>query len=327
MQLHEGLDYKLYQIYIWGGLPLIVIYIVIAVLVFDIPSVVGSMALLVIMGPFFIWFTGILLYWWWVFLYKGNKELEELSQSQSEGIPGINSLKSWNTLHQAMAVNGGNVEALIKNAKKANRPMILWFGSTNFIAIWICGFITLGSLGFIPGNYFPILVYGVVVWVVLMIFVTPLLLHWGSKAAEHAYLAPLGLAITQVPELKPDLIGLIGDGQKLIPDGPTIVEGERFGRLVHIETIDKYSLTILQANLPEFRMQSKEGKLIPDKNASGDVMNAFKGLRKAKRWQGIEIHAGPDGIAIQRESKGTNMWLYDLWLAEYLLDKISYGQR
>jgi hypothetical protein len=236
-------------------------------------------------------------------------------------------LKSWNTLHQAMAVNGGNVEALIKNAKKANRPMILWFGSTNFIAIWICGFITLGSLGFIPGNYFPILVYGVVVWVVLMIFVTPLLLHWGSKAAEHAYLAPLGLAITQVPELKPDLIGLIGDGQKLILDGPTIVEGERFGRLVHIETIDKYSLTILQANLPEFRMQSKEGKLIPDKNASGDVMNAFKGLRKAKRWQGIEIHAGPDGIAIQRESKGTNMWLYDLWLAEYLLDKISYGQR
>jgi len=93
------LDYKLYQIYIWGGLPFIVIYIVIAVFVFDIPSVAGSMALLVIMGPFFIWFTGILLYWWWVFLYKGNKELEEFSQSKSEGIPGINSLKSWNTLH------------------------------------------------------------------------------------------------------------------------------------------------------------------------------------------------------------------------------------
>jgi len=204
------------------------------------------------------------------------------------------------------------VEELIKNAKKANRPMILWFGCTNFIAIWVCGFISLGSLGFIPGKYFPILVYGVVIWVVLTIFVTPLILHWGSKVAEHAYLAPLGLAITQVPGLKPDVIGLIGGGQKLIPDSPAIVERERYGRLVHIETIDKYSLTILQANLPEFKVKSREGKLTPDKNAPGDVVNAFKNLRKAKRWQGIEVYAGPDGIAIQRESKGTNMWLYDL---------------
>jgi len=32
------------------------------------------------------------------------------------------------------------------------------------------------------------------------------------------------------------------------------------------------------------------------------------------------------GIAVQRESKGTNMWLYDLWLAEYLLDNFSTDQ-
>jgi len=325
-QLHEGLDYKLYQIYIWGGLPLIVIYIVLAVLVFDVPNLVGSMTILVIMGPFFIWFAGILLYWWWVFLYKGNKELEELSQSQSEGIPGISSLKSWNTLHQAMAVNGGDVEELIKNAKKANRPVILWYGSTNLIAIWICGFITLGSLGFIQGKYFPILVSGVVIWAVLMIFATPLLLRWGGKSAQNAYLAPLGLAITHVPGLKPDVIGLIGGGQDLIPDGPAIVEGERYGRLAHIETIDKYCLTVLQAKLPEFKVQSKEGKLIPDKNAPREVLDALKNLRKAKRWQGINVYAGPEGIAIQRESKGTNMWLYDLWLAEYLLNNIVTDQ-
>ena len=56
------------------------------------------------------------------------------------------------------------------------------------------------------------------------------------------------------------------------------------------------------------------------------VVELIKNAKKAKRWQGIEVYAGPDGIAIQRESKGTNMWLYDLWLAEYLLDKISTGQ-
>jgi hypothetical protein len=150
-------------------------------------------------------------------------------------------------------------------------------------------------------------------------------LGWGSKTAEEAYLAPLGLAITQVPGLKPDVIALIGGGQKLIPDGPAIVEGERHGRLVHIETIDIHSLTVLQARLPEFKVQSDDGKLIPDKGAPETVVRALKSLRKAKRWRGIEVNAGSEGIGIQRQSKGTNMWLYDLWLAEYLLDKISAG--
>jgi hypothetical protein len=325
-QLREGLDYKLYQIYAWGGLALIVIYIVVAVLVFDSPSLDSPLDFLVTAGPLMVWFAGILLYWWWVFLFKGNKELEELAQTQDERIPGINSLKNWNTLHHAMAISGGNVEALIKNAKKSNRPIILWFGSANLGAIWICGFITLGNLGIIKGDDIRPLLYGAFTWIGLMLIATPLLLMWGTKTAEHAYLAPLGLAITHVPRLKPDLIGLIGGGQKLIPDGSAIVEGERYERLVHIETIDKYSLTVLQANLPEFNVISKEGKLTPDKNAPGEVVNAFKNLRKAKRWQGIEVSAGQDGIAVQRESKGTNMWLYDLWLAEYLLDKIDIGQ-
>ena len=119
---------------------------------------------------------------------------------------------------------------------------------------------------------------------------------------------------------------LLGGGQILIPDGPAIVEGERYGRLVHIETIDKYSLTVLQAKLPEFTVLSKEGKLTPSEKAPGEVVDTLKSLRKAKRWQGIDVYASPDGIAIQRESRGTNMWLYDLWLAEYLLDKISTSQ-
>ena len=32
-----------------------------------------------------------------------------------------------------------------------------------------------------------------------------------------------------------------------------------------------------------------------------------------------------EGITVQRQSKRINMWLYDLWLAEYLLDKIGDG--
>ena len=166
---------------------------------------------------------------------------------------------------------------------------------------------------------------GVFVWIGLSIVLTYFLLGWGSKTAEKAYLAPLGLAIPEVPGLKPDVIALFGGGQKLIPHGSAIFEGLRHGRLVHIETIDRHSLTVLQAKLPEFKVQSDNSKLIPDKGAPETVVRALQSLRKAKRWQGIEVNAGSEGIGIQRQSKGTNMWLYDLWLAEYLCDKISTG--
>ena len=323
-QLHQGLDYKLYKIYIWGGLPLVVIYLFVSVLVFDALSLPGPKAFLVLGGPLMLWIAGILLYWWWVFLFKGNKELEELAQVQEKELPGIKSLKSWSTLHQAMAIYGGNAEEFIRNAKKANRPTLVWYGFSNLLAVWICGPIALGSLEIIQVDL-GIWLIGAFVWIGLMLVVTYILLGWGSKTAEEAYLAPLGLAITQVPGLKPDVIALIGGGQKLIPDGPAIVEGERHGRLVHIETIYRHSLTVLQAKLPEFKVQSDDGQLVPDKGAPETVVRALKSLRKAKRWRGIEVNAGSEGIGIQRQSKGTNMWLYDLWLAEYLLDKISAG--
>lgn len=324
-QLHQGLDYKLYKIYIWGGLPLIVVFIFVSVLVFDATSLPGPLPFLIIMGPVMLWFAGILLYWWWVLLFKSNQDLEILIRGQGEDFPGIASLKSWNTLHQAMAIFGGSVDELTRNAKRANRPVIIWYGSLNLIAIWVFGTITLGVFGFLPAEWFINVVYGVIAWVVLMLLLTFVLFAWGSKFSEKAYLAPLGLAITKVPELKPDLIGLIGGGQNLIPDGPAIVEGERHGRLVHIETIGKHSLTLLQAKLPEFEVKSEGGKLTPNKGAPEAVVSALRSLRKAKRWRGIQVNAGSEGIGIQRQSKGTNMWLYDLWLAEYLLDKINAG--
>jgi hypothetical protein len=324
-QLHKGLDHKLYKVYIWGGLPSVVIYIIVSTLLFDALSLPGPKAFLVIGSPLILWFAGILVYWWWVFLFKGNKELGDLVQVQGEGFPGIKSLESWNTLHRAMAIFGGSADELTRNARKANRPVIIWYGALNLLAIWIYGHISLGALQILPADSFKFMVYGVFIWIGLMLLLTPVLVSWGSNTAEKAYLAPLGLKITTVPGLKPEVIGLIGGGQKLIPDAPTIVEGERHGHLVHIETIDEYSLTVLQAMMPEFKMKSNEGKLVADLGAPDEVLQGLKSLPKAKRWRGIVVNAGPEGIGVQRQSKGTNMWLYDLWLTEYLLDKTKAG--
>jgi len=324
---HEGLDYKLYKIYIWGGLAFLVIYSFVAGLILDSRNQLGAAGGPFIVIPLMVWFSGIMLYWWWVILFKSKRELEELVKAPACGFPGIKSLKNWNTLHQAMALSGGDVEAFIKNAKKANRPLIVWFGCMNLLPGWIFAPFVLGYLGIMPdiqpSNLLGIWLAGVIIWVVLMLVVTYVLLGWGGRASEEAYLTPLGLAVTQAPGLAIDVISLLGSGQKWIPDGPAIVEGQRYGRLVHIETIAKHSLTIVQTKLPDFRVQSKEGKLTPDENSPEEVVAAFKSLRKAKRWKGINVFAGADGIAIQRESKGTNMWLFDLWLAEFVLDKIT----
>ena len=325
-QLHQGWDYRLYKIYVWGGLALLVVYIFASTLVFDTLSLPGPQAFLLLAGPLLLYFAGILLYWWWVFLFKGNRELAELSQEQEQGVPGIKALKSWNTLHQDMAIHGGNVEEMIKNAKRANRPILVWYGAVNLLAVWTLAPIVLGSLELIHengGNVSSVWLGGIFVWIALLLMGTPVLLGWGAKAAGEAYLAPLGLAVTKTPGLGVDVIGLIGGGQKLIPDGPAIVEGERHGRLVHIETMGKHSLTVVQAEMPEFKVQSNEGKLVSDEGAPEAVARALKSLRKAKRWRGIVVYAGPEGIAVQRQSKGTNMWLYDLWLAEYLLAEIN----
>ena len=323
-RLHEGLDYTLYRIYAFGGLACCVIYIFVVVQVFDAPSLPDKQAFFVILGPLMLWFTGILLYWWWVLLFKGNRELEEAARQRKEELPGVESLANWNTLHLAMSIAGGNAEEFIRKAKKANRPVLVWYGFLNLLAVWICGPVTLGSLGIFQLDV-RVWVGGVFVWIVSMLVLTYVLVGWGGKSSEEAYLAPLGLAITQAPGLTPDAIAAIGGGQKLLPAGPAIVEGERHGRLVHIEMMDKYSLTVLQARLPEFKVRSDDGRLIPEKGAPETVAKVLKSLRKAKRWQGVEINAGSEGIGIQRESKGTNMWLYDLWLAEYLLDRIGAG--
>lgn len=327
-QLHQGLDYRLYKIYIWGGLASVVAYLIVTTLRMEALNLNSQYREVFprLLAPVMLYIAGILLYWWWVFLFKGNQDLARLGEGQDEGVPAIKALRSWNTLHQAMAVSGGDVRAFIRNAKRANRPILVWYGIMNLGALWVFAPFVLGYLGVVNEKGSELLGFwlgGMGVWILLLLVATPILAGWGGRRGERAYLAPLGLAVARTPTLKPDLIAVISGGQKLIPDGPAVVEGERYGRLVHIEVIGRHSLTIVQAKTPEFTVQSNDGKLVPAEGAPEAVVKALKSLRKAKRWLGIVVYAGPEGVAIQRQSKGTNMWLYDLWLAEYLLEKIN----
>jgi hypothetical protein len=75
-------------------------------------------------------------------------------------------------------------------------------------------------------------------------------------------------------------------------------------------------VTALEAPGPAFEVRSEGGKLQAASNLPRAVSEALRGLRKAKRWRGIEVRADYGAIVITRTSDASRGWLYDLWLAE-----------
>jgi hypothetical protein len=328
-RLHEGLDYLLYRIYIWGGIAALAIYFALVTYLdalgfIDVPRT-GTALYGIYSAPVTPWVLGILAYWWWVFLFKGNKELKESIRQRPESTPEISALKSWSTLHTAMAIYGGNVAGILESAKAARRPVLIWYGMQNLLVLWVLGgfWVYVFLQDDLPVDIRKVMAFGVVGIIILFLVITPLLLGRSIKGGEAAYLAPLGLALAEPPSDKPYISGILSIGQAMSHEGATVFNGSRRGRQVHVETIGKHSYTWAQAGTPLFEIHSQEGKLVADEDAPQAVIEALKGLRKAKRWRGVEVTGGPEGIGIERESKGQNMWLYDLWLIERLLEGLT----
>ena len=322
-RLHEGWDYVVYKVFVWGGLAALVVYIVVSALVFHTDS---QPSIKTYAGPISLYLFGIVSYWWWVFLLKGNRELKTLVAEPPQSHPELSALKSWNTLHQAMALYGGDTEELIKADRASRLPVLIWYGSVNLFLVWILGCLWMGWLGILPSRpghdipadpYFPIMIVGIFVWIGVMVLGTPLLVGWAGRKGEAAYLAPLGLGVVEMPSVTMLILGSLGEPG--VPPGVSVVEGRRHGRLLHIEIMGRQTVTLVRAEVDPFTIHSRGGKLMADEGAPQFVTRALKGMRTAKRWRGIKVVGDAEGITIERESKGQNMWLYDLWLAERLL--------
>ena len=73
-RLHEGWDYSVYNVYIWGGLAALVAYLVVTILRMEELSLTNQYRVMFprLLLPVMIYISGILLYWWWVFLFEGD---------------------------------------------------------------------------------------------------------------------------------------------------------------------------------------------------------------------------------------------------------------
>jgi hypothetical protein len=163
-------------------------------------------------------------------------------------------------------------------------------------------------------------VYAYLGLVVLMAAATPFFMRRSVEANQAIYLAPLGLTQTALPE-----VGLIPstDGPRPAVRGASVIEGKRFGRAVRIELDLLQVTTMVRAKIKPFTIRSQQGDLVTETNTPPAVVEALKSLRKAKRWQGLEMHGDVDGIVAVRPKRGVNMWLYDLWLIERILKEMQ----
>jgi hypothetical protein len=326
--LHEGRDYQLYKVYIWGGLALIVIYIALVAIIesmmdFKLPD---HWILGIVSAPITPWVMGALAYWWWVFLVKGNQEFKESIQERSESVPEISELKNWSRLHTTMSLSGGSVEEMLAAEKASRGPVVIWYGLMNVFVLWILGnfWVWVIFQNSLPENYImKVWVPGVIVIMVLFFIGTPFLVSRAYKEGENAYMAPLGLIMGDAALGEGNFRGIQAIADAAKQKGAVVFSGSRRERLVGVVVIGKHCFTWVRQELPAFEIKSDDGKLMVDKQAPDAVRTALKELRKAKRWTGIKLTSGSKGIWVERESPGENMWLYDLWLIERVLEAFS----
>jgi hypothetical protein len=320
-----GWDSIFYRVFIIGGIVAIVAVVVVTAVLFD-PHGMKNIALYAGFAAVTIYMLGVLAYWWVKLLFEGYGDPKRMYVESPDDTPEISALRSWSTLSEAMAIHGGDVEELKKLEKAARRPMIEWYGWMNVLALYTLAFNWLYVLDIIPHSRYIYFVGGVVALAIFMLVRTYFLLGGASAAGEYAYLRPLELSVVEMPTMDFKTIAgaVVGGPWGSVAARATVMEGIRHDRPVQIVIDGKQTYTMVKARVPEFTVESRKGKLVARKGAPKAVTSSLKELRKAKRWVDTEIKAGPDGIVIERTpGRKQNMWLYDLWLAERLLEALE----
>jgi hypothetical protein len=319
-----GWDSLFYKVYIIGGLA-VVVAVCLAVGLSAPPAEVEA-RLPLMFGTVTVWFIGILAYWWVQLLFLGYTEPERWVKEDEDDTPDIKALKSWSTLSEAMSIYGGDVEELKKLEKAARRPVLEWFFWVNVFALYCLSNPWLTVLGILTPQRQRYFVAGVIGLIFFIMARTYFLLGARVTAGEYAYLRPLGLEVVEIPTLDFKRIArtAIAGPWGLVAGKGTVLAGTRHERTVQVVVDSQRNLTMVEAQVPSFTVESREGKLVPREGAPQAVKESLGELRQAKRWVGMELQAGPEGIVVERfPGRRQNMWLYDLWLAERLLEALG----
>ena len=302
-----GWDSILYRVFIIGGLIGIVAVAVGTSILFDpqgrtmLPVYTGG-------GCVTLFLVGILAYWWAQFLFAGYGDAQRKANETETNPPGIASLKSWQILFEAMVAWGGDQEAMEVTRKRTHNPMLEWFGWATVLALFPLVNVWLYLFGVLSQESFLRFIRPAIVGIAFLMLVrTYFLFKQANRASdEETIFAPLGLNLIENPKSRAAW---------------KVLEGQRHGYAVHIRVKGRQCVTRVSGHMSVFEVDIQEGKFLLTDELPQDVYSALKGLRKAKRWIGVKLSGGPDGVTVERNARGLNLWLYDLWLAEMLISK------
>ncbi len=139
------------------------------------------------------------------------------------------------------------------------------------------------------------------------------------------WLASLGLQTEAVPQVAFHPTSTpVGDRHRV--EGVSVVGGRRHGRRVEIVMDGTRYQTSVRGTYPEFRVETRKSRLVASDDAPQAVRQVVSAL-SGKRWEGVELVAGSDGIRVHRKYRGSQigdvLWLSDLWLAECIADRLA----
>jgi hypothetical protein len=180
------------------------------------------------------------------------------------------------------------------------------------------------------GTFIPILVGAPLIGLIALSKSFSLLRSGGELDSGYdrvgIAMRPLGLDLVERPTVwfKPRL-----DRPLFSPDfiGAVVMAGERYGRQVSVcfpgGEFHTPSAVTLAGPLPEFDIRFKRGRLRADPGGPGGLGHALGSLPASKRWKGVKVEGGPDGLIVYRGSSGEGDWLRDLWLAERIAGAVA----
>jgi hypothetical protein len=106
--------------------------------------------------------------------------------------------------------------------------------------------------------------------------------------------------------------------------GAVVLEGRRHERPVSVcfraggQGVRSPSAVTLGSATADFEATFRDGRLRAKQGAPSEVGRSLGAMPAAKRWSGVKVEGGPEGLIVYRRSSREGDWLCDLWLAERL---------
>jgi hypothetical protein len=130
---------------------------------------------------------------------------------------------------------------------------------------------------------------------------------------------PLGLSLTERPEVRMVTRAPTMPGYSARLFGPTVMTGERHGHRVDVRQESGQSEVTVHASVPEFEAEAKGGRLAAADGGS-NAAAVLSGIGSSDRWNGVKVHGGRGGVVVDRKGD-PGAWLCDLWLAERIAEQ------